>query len=104
MVTGSNPVYAANLVISSSCTHGPKCHTPTEHRCQIFDVLAFESGRVKVTHTKDKKGVHESIQVKLSCGFAKFEMNNQKYEFVFNYQIQEINKDFFTSAKEKLAK
>ncbi|MGQ1648459.1 hypothetical protein ACT44B_18960 (plasmid) [Acinetobacter baumannii] len=71
---------------------------------KFFDALAYEKNEVKVTHTKDKKGVHESIHVKLSCGFAKFEKNDQKYEFVFNHQKQEIHKDCITAIKEKLAK
>ncbi|ENW40444.1 TPA: hypothetical protein U9I82_002826 [Acinetobacter baumannii] len=71
---------------------------------KFFDALAYEKNEVKVTHTKDKKGVHESIHVKLSSGFAKFEKNNQKYEFVFNHQHQEINEDCFTAVKEKLVK
>ncbi len=40
---------------------------------KFFDALAYEKNEVKVTHTKDKKGVHDSIHVKLSSGFAKFE-------------------------------
>ncbi|HFF4447409.1 TPA: hypothetical protein ACGDS8_000522 [Acinetobacter baumannii] len=71
---------------------------------KFFDALAYEKNEVKVTHTKDKKGVHESIHVKLSCGFAKFEKNDQKYEFVFNHQKQEIHKDCITAIKENLAK
>ncbi|MEI1732144.1 hypothetical protein V8P91_17345 [Acinetobacter baumannii] len=71
---------------------------------KFFDALAYEKNEVKVTHTKDKKGVHESIHVKLSCGFAKFEKNDQKYEFVYNHQKQEIHKDCITAIKEKLAK
>lgn len=62
---------------------------------KFFDALAYEKNEVKVTHTKDKKGVHDSIHVKLSSGFAKFEKNDQKYEFVFNHQKQVINHDCF---------
>ncbi|MGL3036132.1 hypothetical protein [Acinetobacter baumannii] len=80
--------------------------TPNERTpmAKFFDLLAYERKGAYVTHKMDKDETNESIHIQVSCGFAKFEKNNQKYEFVFNYQIQEINKDFFTSSKEKLAK
>lgn len=62
---------------------------------KFFDALAYEKNEVKVTHTKDKKGVHESIHVKLSSGFAKFEKNGQHFEFTFNHQKQVIDQACF---------
>ncbi|MDC4265480.1 hypothetical protein ACT4Z0_19170 (plasmid) [Acinetobacter baumannii] len=70
---------------------------------KFFDALTYEKDAVKITHRMDKKGDQESIHVKLSCGFAKFEKNNQKYEFIFNHQKQEIDMACFFAIKEKLA-
>ncbi|WP_354734470.1 hypothetical protein [Acinetobacter nosocomialis] len=67
---------------------------------KFFDVLALESERVKVTETSDKNGGNRSIHFQLSCGFAKFEKNGQKYEFIFNHQKQVIDQDCFEAIVE----